>query len=40
MRRFGQLDDLAGAVVFLAAPASAYVTGVMLPVDGGILASL
>jgi NAD(P)-dependent dehydrogenase (short-subunit alcohol dehydrogenase family) len=40
LRRFGQLDDLSGAVVFLAAPASAYVTGVMLPVDGGILASL
>jgi len=40
LRRFGQLDDLAGAVVFLAAPASAYVTGIMLPVDGGILASL
>jgi len=38
--RFGQFDDLAGAVVFLAAPASAYVTGIMLPVDGGILASL
>lgn len=40
LRRFGQLDDLSGAVVFLAAPASAYVTGIMLPVDGGILASL
>jgi NAD(P)-dependent dehydrogenase (short-subunit alcohol dehydrogenase family) len=40
LRRFGQLDDLSGAIVFLAAPASAYVTGVMLPVDGGILASL
>ncbi len=40
LRRFGQLDDLAGAIVFLAAPASAYVTGIMLPVDGGILASL
>jgi NAD(P)-dependent dehydrogenase (short-subunit alcohol dehydrogenase family) len=38
--RFGQLDDLAGAAIFLASPASAYVTGIMLPVDGGILASL
>ena len=40
LRRFGQLDDLAGAVLFLASPASAYVTGIMLPIDGGILASL
>jgi NAD(P)-dependent dehydrogenase (short-subunit alcohol dehydrogenase family) len=38
--RFGRLDDLAGAAVFLASPASAYVTGIMLPVDGGILAAL
>jgi NAD(P)-dependent dehydrogenase (short-subunit alcohol dehydrogenase family) len=38
--RFGKLDDLAGAAVFLASPASAYVTGIMLPVDGGILAAL
>ena len=38
--RFGQLDDLVGAVVFLCAPASAYVTGQVLYVDGGILAAL
>ena len=30
-------DDLAGATVFLAAPASDYVNGVVLPVDGGWL---
>lgn len=36
--RWGVPDDLATAVLFLAAPASAYVTGVVLPVDGGWLA--
>lgn len=36
--RNGELDDLAGATVFLAAPASAYVTGQTLAVDGGFTA--
>jgi 2-deoxy-D-gluconate 3-dehydrogenase len=36
--RWGQPDDLATAVVFLAAPGSGYVTGTILPVDGGWLA--
>lgn len=39
-RRFGELDDLVGAAIFLAAPASAYVTGQILYVDGGYLASI
>lgn len=34
-RRFGQAEDLDGALLFLAGDASAYVTGVYLPVDGG-----
>ncbi|MFB9276724.1 SDR family oxidoreductase [Cohnella cellulosilytica] len=36
--RWGGPDDLAGASVFLASAASDYVTGVILPVDGGYLA--
>jgi len=33
--RWGEPDDLAGAAIFLASPASNFVTGVALPVDGG-----
>jgi len=36
--RWGRPDDLGGAFVFLASPASDYVHGVVLPVDGGWLA--
>jgi NAD(P)-dependent dehydrogenase (short-subunit alcohol dehydrogenase family) len=39
-KRFGELDDLVGAAIFLCAPASAYVTGQILYVDGGYLASI
>jgi len=39
MRRFGQVDELAGAAVFLASDAASFVTGHILPVDGGFLAS-
>ena len=39
MKRFGRLEELAGAVVFLASEAAAFVTGHMLVVDGGFLAS-
>ncbi|WP_433719969.1 SDR family NAD(P)-dependent oxidoreductase [Microbacterium laevaniformans] len=35
--RWGEASDLAGATVFLAAPASDYVSGITLPVDGGWL---
>jgi 2-deoxy-D-gluconate 3-dehydrogenase len=35
--RWGEPDDLVGAMLFLASPASNYVNGVVLPVDGGWL---
>jgi len=37
--RWGQPYDLAGAALFLSAPASDYVSGVVLAVDGGFLAN-
>jgi NAD(P)-dependent dehydrogenase (short-subunit alcohol dehydrogenase family) len=39
MKRFGKLDELGGAAVFLASDAARYVTGHVLAVDGGFLAS-
>ena len=37
MQRVGKPEEIAGPVVFLASPLAAYVTGVVLPVDGGFL---
>jgi NAD(P)-dependent dehydrogenase (short-subunit alcohol dehydrogenase family) len=39
MARFGKLEEVAGAAVFLASRASSFVTGEIITVDGGYLAS-
>ena len=39
MHRFGKVEELVGAAVYLASDASSFVTGQLLVVDGGILAS-
>jgi NAD(P)-dependent dehydrogenase (short-subunit alcohol dehydrogenase family) len=39
MKRFGKIEELVGAAVFLASDASSFVTGHVLAVDGGFLAS-
>jgi NAD(P)-dependent dehydrogenase (short-subunit alcohol dehydrogenase family) len=40
LRRFGRLEELGGAAVFLCSDAASYVTGQILCVDGGYLAAL
>ena len=39
MRRFGRVEELVGAAVFLASDAAGFVTGQLILVDGGMLAS-
>ncbi|MBW8814025.1 MAG: SDR family oxidoreductase [Caulobacterales bacterium] len=37
MRRLGKPEDIAGIVVFLSSRAGAYVTGALIPIDGGLV---
>jgi NAD(P)-dependent dehydrogenase (short-subunit alcohol dehydrogenase family) len=39
MKRFGKVDELAGGAIYLASDAASFVTGILLHVDGGFLAS-
>jgi NAD(P)-dependent dehydrogenase (short-subunit alcohol dehydrogenase family) len=39
MRRWGEASEVAGAVAFLAGPDAGFITGAVLPVDGGYLAT-
>ena len=39
LKRWGAVDDLIGAVVFLSSPAALFVTAATLPVDGGYVVS-
>lgn len=38
MGRFGEPEDLVGAVIWLLSPAASFVTGVVIPIDGGFSA--
>ena len=38
LKRYGKMEDLMGVIVFLAAPASNYITGQIITVDGGLTA--
>ena len=38
MKRFGQVEEIKGAAIFLASDSASFVTGVFIPVDGGFVA--
>jgi NAD(P)-dependent dehydrogenase (short-subunit alcohol dehydrogenase family) len=39
LKRWAEPEDIAGAVLFLCSPAAAFITGAIVPVDGGYLAA-
>ena len=38
LKRWGKPEDVTGGVLFLASPLARYITGTILPIDGGYLA--
>ena len=40
LKRIGQPDDMAGTAIFLCSRAGSYLTGTVIPVDGGIVGTL
>ena len=40
MKRFGNMEDLDGVIIFLASNASSYITGQIFYVDGGFISSI
>jgi NAD(P)-dependent dehydrogenase (short-subunit alcohol dehydrogenase family) len=38
MKRLAEVDELVGTILYLASPASNFVTGICIPIDGGFLA--
>jgi NAD(P)-dependent dehydrogenase (short-subunit alcohol dehydrogenase family) len=39
MERYGNVDEIAAVVQFLASAKASYITGIAMPVDGGFLSS-
>jgi NAD(P)-dependent dehydrogenase (short-subunit alcohol dehydrogenase family) len=39
LKRWGEPEDMAGVAIYLSSRASAYVSGAVIPVDGGIVAA-
>jgi 3-oxoacyl-[acyl-carrier protein] reductase len=40
LRRYGESAEFGRAAAFLLSPAASYITGAMIPVDGGVIRSI